>query len=316
MEAIDWFENPAYRYDKRIRTVILVMLSLTPVIAIAIGFIWTGKSGPLFMLPMGFLIGLIPYIGRTFLFPQKVGTSNGGLCFQYRFNSSIKTYPWRNIRKIEYEVVRAYPLMPESCKITGIYGTDRKMNRLDINLFCEVIELIREAAEYHNVKTVQVVPDWGLTKRSDRIRGIGSIDWQKTAYTKYYMIFAVVSGFAIFLALVSLAPMRSGIRSQLFVFAGYPVYLLVVYLGTRFNKYIPRKYGISREELYLQYTKKLETYRWNEISHIYPKKTRGSTKLAIESVDGSVRLVGFLMKSERQRIVDYYGSQRELDLAQ
>ena len=313
MEAIDWFENPAYRYDKRIRTVILVMLGLTPVIVIAIGFGWTGKSGPLYLLPVGFLLGLVPYIGRTLFFPREAGTSNEGLCFQYRFNSSTKTYPWRNIRKIEYEVVRAYPLMPESCKITGIYGIDRKMNRLDINLSCGVIELIREAAEYHNVKTVQVVPDWGLTKRSDRIRDDGSTDWQKTAFIKHYMVFIVAAGFAIFLVIAFLAPMRSGIRSQLFLLAWYPVVLLIIFLIIRSDRFIPQKYGISREGLYLQYRKKLETFRWNEISHIYPEKTRGSTRLAIESIDGSVRLVGFLMKSERQRIVDYYGSQRELD---
>ncbi|MCK5291194.1 MAG: hypothetical protein KAR39_04140 [Thermoplasmata archaeon] len=313
MEAIDWFENPAYRYDKRIRTVILVMLSLTPVIAIAIGFVWTGKSGPLYLLPIGFLLGLIPYIGRTFLHPQKVGTSKEGLCFQYRFNSSIKTYPWRNIRKIEYEKVRAYPLMPESCRIAGIYGTNRKMNRLGINLFCEVIELMRKEAKNHDVKIVQVVPDWGLIKGSDRIRENGSIDWQKIAFTKYEMAFAVVTGFAMFSVVAFLSPMRSSIRSQLFFMVVYLVYLLIIFLGIRSNKFVPRKYGMSREKLYLQYTKKLETYRWDEISHIYPEKTRGSTKLAIESIDGSVRLVGFLMKSERQRIVDYYGSQRELD---
>ena len=127
-----------------------------------------------------------------------------------------------------------------------------------------------------------------------------SIDWQKTAYTKYEMAFAVAVGFAIYLTIALLAPMRSGIRSQLFLFAFYPVALLIIFLASRSNKFIPRKYGISREKLYLQYRKKLETYRWNEISHIYPKKTRGSTKLAIESIDGGVRLVGFLMKSERQ----------------
>lgn len=316
MEAIDWFENPAYKYDKKIRTVILVMLSLIPATAIIIGFLWTGKSGPLYLLPMVFLLGLIPYIGRTFLFPQKIGTSKEGLCLQYRFNLSIKTYPWNKIRKIEYEEVRAYPLMPESCKITGISGIDGKMNRIGINLFCEVIGLIREEAKNHNVKIVQVVPDWGVTKRSDRIRENGRIDWQKTAFVKYNMVFAAAFGFGIFSIVAFLSPLRSRIHSQLLLLASYLVALLIMFLLTRFNKFIPWKYGISREKLYLQYRKKLETYQWNKVSRIYPEKTRGSTKLAIESIDGSVRLVGFLMKSERQKILDYYGSQRQFDQAQ
>jgi hypothetical protein len=140
-----------------------------------------------------------------------------------------------------------------------------------------------------------------------------SIDWRKNAYTKYEMAFAAVGGFAIFLVIALLAPLSGGIRSQLFVLALYPVYLLIIHLGTRSNEFIPRKYGISREKLYLQYRKKLETYRWNDISHIYPKKTRGSTKLAVESVDGEVRLIAFLLKNDRERIIEYYENQKELN---
>ncbi len=313
MEAIHWLENPAYKYDKRIRTVIIVMFSLTPVVAIAIGFMWTGEARALYMLPMGFLLGLIPYVGRSFLYPQKVGMSNKGLCFQYRFNFSIKTYPWSKMQKIEYERVKAYPLMPESCRIAGIYGIESKMNRIGVYLFCEVIEFILEEAKKHNVKTVQIVPDWGLEKRGDHVKVNGSIEWQKTAFTKYYMVYAVVVSFAIYLIAALLSPARSSIRAQLFLLAGPLVALLVMFLAIRSDKFTPRKYGISREKLHLQYTKKMETYQWNEILRIYPEKTQGSTKLAIELTDGSVRLIGFLMRSERQRIIDYYGSKKELD---
>ena len=140
-----------------------------------------------------------------------------------------------------------------------------------------------------------------------------SIDWQKNAYTKYEMAFAIAFGLAIFFAGAFLIPHGRGIRFQLFVLAGYPVYLLVIHLGTRSNKFIPRKYGISREKLYLQYRKKLETYRWNEVSRIYIQKTRGSTKLAIESVDGDVSLIAFLLKGDRESIIDYYEHQKELN---
>ena len=140
-----------------------------------------------------------------------------------------------------------------------------------------------------------------------------SIDWQKNAYTKYEMAFAIAFGLAIFFAGAFLIPHGRGIRFQLFVLAGYPVYLLIIHLGTRSNEFIPRKYGISREKLYLQYRKKLETYRWTEISRIYPKKTRGSAKLAIESVDGEVRLIAFLLKNDRERIIEHYENQKEID---
>jgi hypothetical protein len=142
------------------------------------------------------------------------------------------------------------------------------------------------------------------------MRDNGSIDWQKTAYSKYYMAFAAVGGFAIFLVIALLAPLSGGIRSQLLLMAGYPVVLLIVFLASRSDKFIPRKYGISRQKLYLQYRKKLETYRWDEISRIYSRKTRGSTKLAMESVDGVVSLIAFLLKNDRDRIIDYYENQK------
>ncbi|TET90252.1 MAG: hypothetical protein E3J35_07035 [Methanomassiliicoccales archaeon] len=127
------------------------------------------------------------------------------------------------------------------------------------------------------------------------------------------MAFAVAVGFAIFFAGAFLIPHGRGIRFQLFVLAGYPVYLLIILLETRFNKYIPRKLGVSREKLYLQYRKKLESYRWNEISRIYFQRTRGSTKLVIESVGGEVTPIAFLLKDERERIIDYYENLKKLN---
>ncbi len=127
------------------------------------------------------------------------------------------------------------------------------------------------------------------------------------------MVFAVAFGFAILFAVAFLSPMRSRILSQLFLLACLLVALLIIYLAIRFDKYIPQKYGISREKLYLQYRKKLETYRWNEISRIYPKKTRGSTKLVIESVDGEVTPIAFLLKDERERIIHYYENLKKLN---
>ena len=148
------------------------------------------------------------------------------------------------------------------------------------------------------------------------MRNNGSIHWQKTAFIKHYMILFVVVGFAMFFTVAFLAPMRSGIRSQLFLLAWYPVALLIIFLLIRSNKFIPQKYGISREGLYLQYRKKLETFRWNEISRVYTKKTRGSTNLAIESADGKVSLISLLLKDDRERIIDHYENQRELNKPQ
>ncbi|MFQ5885352.1 MAG: hypothetical protein ACE5IO_09665 [Thermoplasmata archaeon] len=129
---------------------------------------------------------------------------------------------------------------------------------------------------------------------------------------KRYMVFFAAFGLAILLIVALFSP-QSGIRFLLYLLISYLVALLVIFLGIRSNRFIPWKYGISRERLYLQYKKKLETYRWNEISRIHSQRTQGSTKLVIESVDGVVTPIAFLLKDERERIFDYYENLNRLN---
>ncbi len=138
------------------------------------------------------------------------------------------------------------------------------------------------------------------------------VDWRKTAYIGRLMWLVGAVGFVYFLVLAFLPPLGRGVRSALFLFALYLVALMVVYLITRGNKLIPRRFGISREKLHLQYREKHVIYHWKEISRIYSQRAQASTKLVIESVDGQVFPIPFLLKNERERIIGYYENLKKL----
>ena len=141
----------------------------------------------------------------------------------------------------------------------------------------------------------------------------GSMEWQKTAFTRRFMTLVIPVGFVIFLVVALFAPFRNGIRSRLLPFVGFVVGLLIIILALRSDRFIPRKFGISREKLRVQYVKKTETYPWAQISRIYSERNPGNTKLVIESVDGQVFRIPFLLKDEREKIIDYFESHQKLE---
>ncbi|MCJ2670328.1 MAG: hypothetical protein LN416_07460 [Candidatus Thermoplasmatota archaeon] len=131
-------------------------------------------------------------------------------------------------------------------------------------------------------------------------------EWKRNPEIQHFMLFAAVIGFVLQLPLAYLSNAGDIDRGLRVFIMAYPTTLIVIYIAIRFNKLIPREFGLSKEGLSIRFRKEVKSYSWEEITDMSIQRVRLFEVLALELADGRVDQISSLTRRSRQTIMGYY----------